>query len=234
MPTTVNVTMGSADAAPEISTRSGSAEPGARPERPGQAAADDGRGRGLGAPDGAEIRARDEPPRLAARRLSDTLSSVTSVAGTAGHQDDRPVAADDGHLAHFRQTGDIGGERGRVRASATLTGKRVGRDDAHVVAGVSSISRNDTSSPGDSISMSNSSAPITATPAIASAARAGSAVIVRHASAPRRHRRISDTTLRRSSVHDAARPATTPSGTAKATAFQAIDGVTRTNTSVVS
>ena len=44
-------------------------------------------------------------------------------------------------------------------------------------------SRNDTSRPDDSRSMSNNSAPITATPAIASAARAGSAVIVRHARA---------------------------------------------------
>ena len=51
---------------------------------------------------------------------------------------------------------------------------------------------------------------------------------------PRRHRRTREMTLRRSSVHEAARPATTPSGMANATASHAIALVTCTKTSVVS
>src|SRR6185503_19640375 len=52
--------------------------------------------------------------------------------------------------------------------------------------------------------------------------------------APGAHRRTSETMSRRSSVHEPTRPASTPSGTARAIDWRAIRAVTRTKTSVVS
>ena len=98
----------------------------------------------------------------------------------------------------------------------------------------SSRSRIETTSPCDSSSMSNSSAPTAATPSTPSEARAGWRTRLRHANPIAFIGGPACRPLRRSSAHDATTVAETPSGTAIATQMAATSGVTRTKISAVS
>ena len=107
-------------------------------------------------------------------------------------------------------------------------------DHANVEAGAVEQPSIDRTSPRDSISMSKSSAPVAAMPAMPSSARPGWRTRPRSGKRESAHRLARFSTPLRSSVHDDTRLASTPSGTAKSTHCSAMRGVMRTNTSAVS
>ena len=98
----------------------------------------------------------------------------------------------------------------------------------------SSNSRTDTSSPRDSSTMSNISAPAAAMPRMPRALRARPPRHRPPGEGQRPHRRTSVSVSLRTSTHEASALAAIPSGRAMASACQAIAGVMRTNTSAVS
>ncbi len=233
MPTTRNGTGGIAEAAPEAATRSGNVEPGAEREPCGQSLTDDQWRRS-----GDRIRClrsfagHDPPGRGSAP--SDTLRSVTHRRAAPG-----PARGRD-HAERPPPLAPQAGARCRPRrAAASRIGTRsstaVGCDNPDVVPGcVEQIAKRHEQSPREQQHVEQQRADDRDAGHRQKGRAAGSAATVRQARARDVIGAMSDTTSRRSSVHEAARPASDTERNGEGNRLPGDDAVTRTNMSVVS
>ena len=235
MPATRQSSDGSADAPPPRLTRMRSGDPGASSSSSASLVLTMSGVGWPGADRGGQRRPLHDVPRAADRVFgaADERDADAGVIAAGRHR--RGVAgAEERDPLNARQPPDGVRQRRRAGERRAVNRRSLARDHPDVVAGgVEQIAERDQQSPREQQHVEQQRADDG--DAADREKRPPGVVDERPpGQAPGGHRRTSVTMSRRSSVHDPTRPATIPSGTARATDCSAIRAVTWTNTSVVS